>query len=145
MGLSSNSFVLFSLKASQCVGLSRKLHSWRKCHPKHTHRATDHLTLCVSHTTYVGKSDHVKTFHSFVKGFDRSNHWVSLQALHLCKAYMLHKHSVAVMWCQYWKIPFNSQQVVKESACIWIDMPSIAPLCCGVIYVQKKNERNGIL
>lgn len=49
-------------------------------------------------------------------------------------------NSVAVMWCQYWKIPFNSQQVVKESACIWIDMPSIAPLCCGVIYVQEKKR-----
>lgn len=83
-----------------------------------THRlgaAADHLTLSVSLTpTYVGKSDHVSDFHSFVKSFDRSNHCVSLQALHFCKAYMLHKHTYVVMWCEHWKIPFYSQQVVRR-------------------------------
>lgn len=60
VGLSSNCFVLFfSLKASQCVGLSRKLHSWRKCHPKHSSRSSL-LSVCLSHTPPTQeKSDHV--------------------------------------------------------------------------------------
>lgn len=51
----------FSLKASHCVGLSRKQQSWEKMSPRaHVDSAQQPIILlCVSYTTYVGKSDHV--------------------------------------------------------------------------------------
>lgn len=52
-------------------------------------------------------------FHSFDKGYGRSDHLASLQAQHFCKAYMLHKRCCVWSGANTGKYHFYSQQVVK--------------------------------
>lgn len=106
-----------SLEAGRCVGLSRKLHSWRRCHRVgfsaepivSTRRA---FRSPPTSENLIASLD----FHSFVKGFDGSNNVASSQALQICKrrTYMLHKRSVLRCGARIGKCHFTSNKWSKE-------------------------------
>lgn len=133
-----------SLKASQCVGLGRKLISWSKCHPKHTatlHSSRSPHSVCLSYNTYVGKSDHVSRLSQLCQKALTDQIILCLHRLCISARHaMLHKHSFVVMWCQHWKIPFYAQQVVKRQQ-VCLDVPSTLLLCCGAVCLQEKRQR----
>lgn len=103
------------------------------------------ILLCVSLLHHLRRKNLIMSlnFHSFVRGFDRSNHFVSLQALHFCKAYLLHEHCFVVMRCQHWKIPFYSQQVVKRKRVnVDINGFSMTALLWCSLFTGKKAKRD---
>lgn len=136
-----------SLKASQRVGLGRKLITWSKCHPKHTasrHSSRSPLSLSLSYNTYVGKSDHVSRLSQLCQKALTDQIILCLHRLCISARHaMLHKHSFVVMWCQHWKIPFYSQQVVRRQQ-VCLDVPSVLSLCCGVVCLQEKKAKSAV-
>lgn len=104
----------------------------------HTHQTIILLSVCVSYTTYVGKSDHVsQVFHGSVKSFDRSNRFVSLHALQICK----HTYCTYIAHCDVvptGKHHFNNKWS-KRKRVLFVYIPTFSALVV-VRYVYRKKR-----
>lgn len=137
----------FSLKASQCVGFSRKLHCWRKCHPEHTstlHSSQSSYSLCVSYTTYVGKSDHVCQLSQLcqrlwqIKSFCVFTGSAFLQGVHVAQT---------LFCCDV--VPTLENTILltisgQKKACTFGLMLSLRLLCCGAMCLEENRMKKEI-
>lgn len=137
MGLSSDCFVLFLLKwvvewvwAGSCALGENVTPS--------THRLAVYLSpysLCVSYTTYVGKSDHVSQLSQLCQRLCQFKSFCvfCISAWRTCC-------TDSVLWCgtNIGKYHFTHKKWSKGSECIWTDIASTLQLCCGGLILQGK-------
>lgn len=134
-----------SFKASQCVGLSRKLHSWRKCHPKHTHTHDSAqqpiilLSASLAHHLHRKIWSRLSTFTALSKALPYQIilclHRRCISARRTCCT------NIVLLWCgaNSGKKHFTHDKWSKGSGCR-LDLPSVRLLCCGAVCSQEKKR-----